>query len=516
MVELDVQTCRVLAFVDDCQFPRLFKFSTSGCRLGYLPPRHYRQIWSACTLRLGYVPPRECSVGVPPAVCLEDLHAGLPPALRCPALTPATFDLCTGVKMEPRTMSPHWDGSRLSPSSPRPRWPQQSPSSAPPASDAGPSRYANQGHHKSIAKVPDRKYSSTPGSHRGGDLRSSSRNDCRSTNTISDRPCTTPSQPVLVRAYSGNTEDATGTTGKQSAMSARRLFPFTGSRSSTTSHASGPPLPTANDFSIENILQAIEPDISETLNSIAEICGRSKLSLANEYGSHIAPLGEIRAPPGGLVPVEEASASEEQGANEGVIAFDSDPRLVDAGGNLHPFSFYRYLESFQQAASVLERNGAGNPGSSTQPNITRVPLVNAGVRAAPQAEVPDLPATREIASRPKGTARHLLAKTAVPSQTAPRARDIATPAVLSEVYMDAHAAGRHVDFDTRCPSPIRPSISGHSTLDVRHPLEALRLLPGWIRWAARTPGSEARDALQSAECRLRTMLERSAEESLPS
>lgn len=407
-------------------------------------------------------------------------------------------------------MSPHWDGSRLSSSSsPRHGWSRLSP---PPASDAGPSRYANQGHHKSTAKVPDRNHSSTPGPHFEGDLRSSSRDD-RSANTIPDRPSTTPSQPVLVRAYSGNAED---TTGKQSTMSARRLFPFTGSKSSTTSHPSGPPLPTAKDFSIENILQAIEPDISGTLNSIAEICGRSRLSLANEYGSHIAPLGEIRAPPGGLVPVEEASASEEREANEGVVAFDDDPSLVDAGGNVHPFSFYRYLESLQQAASVMERNGAGNSGSSTQPNIIRVPLPNARARAAPPAEVPDLPATREIASRTKNTARHLLAKTAVPSQKSPRSRDIATPAVVSEVHLDAQAEGKQVDFDTRCFSPTRPSTSGHSTSDVWHPPEALRFLLGWLRWGARTPRSEPRDTLQSAECRLRTMLERSAEESLPS
>lgn len=416
--------------------------------------------------------------------------------------------------MEQNIASTRWDGSSLSSSS-RHRWTRLSPSSAPPASDAGPSRYANQGHHRLTAKMPDRIYSSTPGSHREGDLRSCSRDD-RSTNTISDQSSTIPPQPVLVRAYSGNAEDTTGTTGKLPTMSARRLLPFTGSRSSTTSHPSGPPLPTAKEFSIGSILQAIEPDISKTLNSIAEICGRSKLSLANEYGSHIAPLGEIRAPPGGLVPVEEASASEEQGANEGVIAFDDDPSLVDAGGNLHPFSFYRYLESFQQAASVMERNGAGNPGSSTQPNITRVPVTDTRVRAVRQAEVPDLPATREIASRPKNTARHLLAKTAVPSQRSPQPRDIATPAVLSEVHLDAQAEGRHVDFDTRHLSAIRPSTSGHSTSDVWHPPEALRLLLGWLRWSARMPGSEPRDTLESAECRLRTMLGRSAEESLPS
>ena len=33
-------------------------------------------------------------------------------------------------------------------------------------------------------------------------------------------------------------------------------------------------------------------DVKAEIDSIAEICGRSKLSLANEYGSHLPPHGE--------------------------------------------------------------------------------------------------------------------------------------------------------------------------------------------------------------------------------
>lgn len=319
-----------------------------------------------------------------------------------------------------------------------------------------------------------------------------------SANATPERPSTTPTQPVLVRAYSGNAED---TTSKQPTMSLRRLFPFTSSRSSAPSRPSGPSLPTDKDFSIENILQAIEPDIKGTLDSIAEICGRSKLSLSNEYGSHIAPLGEIRAPPGGLVPVEEASSSEERRADEGVVIFDDDPNLVDAGADLHPFSFYRYMESLQQAASGQGRNGVAGLGASTHPNTTR---------DSPQIDLPDPPTTRQIASRSKNSGRDLLAASAAPSQDDPRSQDTATSAVVSEVHLDAHAQSSHVDVDENVLPSNHDGASGRQTSNAWHAADVIRSLIGWLSWTARTAGRESRPALESAEGRLRTMLERSA------
>lgn len=288
-------------------------------------------------------------------------------------------------------------------------------------------------------------------------------------------------------------------------MSPRRLFPFTGSRSSVSSRSSGPPLPTDKDFSIENILQAIEPDVRVTLDSIAEICGRSKLSLANEYDSHIAPLGEIRAPPGGLVPVEEASPSDERCADEGVVVFDDDQGLMDAGRNLHPFSFYRYLENLRQAASALERNGASGSRVPAQPNAARSDVVNAHLDASSEMDVGSLPATREFSSKPKNSGRDLLAKTVVSSQIDHQSQAIVTPAVVSEVHFDAQAEDSHVNAE---PNPL--STNPCATPDTRAP-EIVRSLLGWLRWTARVTEPDSRPALESAESRLRAMLERSSE-----
>lgn len=310
-----------------------------------------------------------------------------------------------------------------------------------------------------------------------------------------------PTQPVLVRAYSGNAEP---TTAKSSTMSPRRLFQFTGSRSAAPSRPSGPPLPTDKDFSIESILQAIEPDIKGTLDSIAEICGRSKLSLANEYGSHIAPLGEIRAPPNGLVPVEEASSSDERRADEGVTIFEDDPNLVDGGRDLQAFSFYGYMETLRQAAS-LEHNGAAAPGPS---NPTRAAVPNRIWDAVPDLDMPLVPATREFASRPKNSGRDLLAKGMASGKDEPQSQGVATPAVVSEVHLDAQADDRRPDHG---PDILSSDVYTASTNEWQAP-EVIRSLLGWLKWTARVAGPEAHPKLQSAEGRLRAMLAQSLDD----
>ena len=129
-------------------------------------------------------------------------------------------------------------------------------------------------------------------------IRSPKQRQSRSTNTRSSLS----SQPVLVRAYSGSSSSTAMPSRPSSSSNSRR------------SRRPVPRLPAQNDFTIDNILLAIEPDIRSTLDAIAEICGKSRLSLANEYGSHLPPQGIIRAGEMGhsLMPVEEASASTER------------------------------------------------------------------------------------------------------------------------------------------------------------------------------------------------------------
>ena len=49
----------------------------------------------------------------------------------------------------------------------------------------------------------------------------------------------------------------------------------------------------ADSFAFDGILRAIEPDVKETIDAIAQIYARTNLSLADEYGAHMPPQGEI-------------------------------------------------------------------------------------------------------------------------------------------------------------------------------------------------------------------------------
>ncbi|KAJ5176812.1 uncharacterized protein N7482_002689 [Penicillium canariense] len=416
--------------------------------------------------------------------------------------------------MEPDALSARWDSSRLSLSSfPRQGWPRLSPSYAPPSGDAGPSHHASWRHYDPSAEDESLlAHRSSTLRQLHGDSRPWSRQD-RSANPTSTRPSTLPTQPVLVRAYSENADEPTG---KPSSMSPRRLFPFTGSRGSFCPRPSGPTLPSDKDFSIDSILQAIDPDICGTLDSIAEICGRSKLSLANEYGSHIAPLGEIRAPPGGLVPVEEASSSDERHADEGVVIFDDDPGTLDTGRDMHPFSFYRYLETLRHAASALERNGASTSLMAIQANAAQSAITKSQLDTAVEMERAALPITREFFSGPKNSGRDLLGKHKLSGRTDQSLEDIATPALVSEVHLYARAGEQHSAAEPRFPARAH-NPHGSQTSDGWNTSDVVQSLLGWLKWTTRVVEPDSRPALQSAEDRLRAMLERSADEhiSLP-
>lgn len=281
----------------------------------------------------------------------------------------------------------------------------------------------------------------------------------------------------------------------------RRFFPFSGTRSP----APRPPqpeiiFPSDKDFSIESILQAIEPDIRGTLDSIAEICGRSKLSLANEYGSHIAPLGEICAPPT-LGPVEEASPSEELRGEDGNPIVLDESNAIDSSGDMHPFSFHRYLENLRHTASMMEqdgRSGHRRPGSPRSPGMD-----SEAETVFPITEAVPTPFTREFTSVPRHGGCDLLAKNAAGAGEQGSSQ-MATSAVVSEVYLEVGADDGVTAEYSLLPAPALGDY-GSSGMGSSGP-EIIQSLLGWIRWAVSFAEPSPDPGLLSAEDRLRAML----------
>ncbi|KAJ5795241.1 hypothetical protein N7457_001840 [Penicillium paradoxum] len=380
----------------------------------------------------------------------------------------------------------------LSSSFPRQGWPR-SPSHAPVAGPSNATRYESAD-HAAYRATPLRQVNTAPGP---------SSRPVRAENRT-QRSSTVPTRPVLVRAYSGDADKPS----RPSTMS-RLFFPFSGSRTSTVSRPTQSEItfPSDKDFSIECILQAIEPDIRSTLNSIAEICGRSKLSLANEYGSHIAPLGEICAPTNPLGPVEEASPREEQRGDGHTVILD-EANSIGPARDMHPFSFHRYLENLRHT-SMMEQNAG-----QRQSDPPRSPGMNSEAETVfPITEAVPTPFTREFASKPKHNGCDLLAKNA--SGTGEQSSSqMVTPAVVSEVHLDASADDGISTENSLLPQAALGGDSP-STIGTSGP-EIIQSLLGWLKWAANMSGSDASPALLSAEDRLRAMLDRPGNEGVAS
>ncbi|EME43148.1 hypothetical protein DOTSEDRAFT_72505 [Dothistroma septosporum NZE10] len=55
-------------------------------------------------------------------------------------------------------------------------------------------------------------------------------------------------------------------------------------------------LPPISSFAFDDILRTVDsPELQNAIEGIAEICAKNRMSLADEYASHLPPLGEITA-----------------------------------------------------------------------------------------------------------------------------------------------------------------------------------------------------------------------------
>ncbi|KAL2040604.1 hypothetical protein N7G274_006583 [Stereocaulon virgatum] len=110
---------------------------------------------------------------------------------------------------------------------------------------------------------------------------------------------TTNSKPVLVRKPSAKTDMR------------RKQKP------SIDTTPRSPQLPAPESFSFQDILASIGPDVEESIEAIAEICGRSKMSLAEEHSSHRPPHGDLhnlQYSPADSVPPMRLETVEETGS----------------------------------------------------------------------------------------------------------------------------------------------------------------------------------------------------------
>jgi len=100
-------------------------------------------------------------------------------------------------------------------------------------------------------------------------------------------------------------------------------------------HAGSAQLPLPSSFRFENIIAAIDtPDFQSSINAIAVVCAKSRMSLADAHDSHRLPhVGDVvsRHRPGrtlSIVP-EANSSSEASGSDDGRKVRDNAPHPVN-------------------------------------------------------------------------------------------------------------------------------------------------------------------------------------------
>jgi hypothetical protein len=326
---------------------------------------------------------------------------------------------------------------------------------------------------------------------------------------------TLSSQPVVVRTYSGARHGPRHSSGPTSP----RHPAMNGHPSQRTSALSAglarhtERLPSLDDFSFSAVLRAVDPEIRDAIDAIAQICARSRMSLADEYDAHLPPQGEItgtgpgwaagvgalvnrgRIPRTGqvwsaaenpLTAVPEASSSSEKLASESRGS-------TSAGGKKRSQSAYGSLKSFisggsgrrKSAAAALEHAETGASGRTEALN-------SHGPAWSVNTSSPSHPAI-----------------TIVTSPQASNQLSLDTSSTITDIpeqFEDVPAPRPHTAIARQVPSHRR-HVSLVSLPSARTPSSTLSSLASWLSWS-RHPNSDSASQQEAtqAEARLREML----------
>lgn len=342
-------------------------------------------------------------------------------------------------------------------------------------------------------------------SHASSNPQSKSAKSASSRTTLS-------SQPVVVRTYSGSRHNPRNSSG----INSPRYLNMNGHGSQNPSALSAAlagrtdRLPSIEDFSFSAILRAVDPEIREAIDAIAEICARSRLSLADEYDAHLPPQGEITDTGPGWV--------------AGVGALVGRGRISRIGqgwtgaGNT--------LTAVPEASSSSERLAGetrGAPGSkkSSQSAYGSLKSVISGgsVRGRAshqeQGQTEAGPSVPDEEQRPKGPAWAVQARSddhpviTVPSPQASNHLSLDTSSTITDVpeVLDSGPTPRPQTAIPKTTFSHRRHTSINSLNASRRRSSTLSSITSWLPWPRpSTIRNSAESDLTKAETRLREVL----------
>jgi hypothetical protein len=320
---------------------------------------------------------------------------------------------------------------------------------------------------------------------------------------------TVTSQPVVVRTYSGSRHTSRPGSGFNTPRSlAMPGHSHASNLSAGLAASRSEQLPSAEDFSFSAILRAVDPEIRDAIDAIAEICARSRMSLADEYDSHLPPQGEITgAGPGWaastgalvgrgrlsrinqgwaaentLMAVPEASSSSERLAQEKVSS--SKKRSQSAYGSLK---------------SVI--SGGSGKRKAIDGDTFREQEAGGSSQAKPQGPTWAVSASSSSSAHP--------AITLVASPTTSKHLSVETPQGLDDISEEnGHTSGAR----PRTAVPRRSSTHRRGQSTISLPTSRLRSgtlssITSWLPWPRPSDlNPSSQQELTRAEARLREML----------
>lgn len=199
-------------------------------------------------------------------------------------------------------------------------------------------------------------------------------------------PSSSGIEPVLVRSYTNSTPPDDPL---------RKTKMRTHRRSRVDDKACE--LPPLERFSFQDILASIDPDVKGSIDAIAEICGRSRMSLADQYGSHLPPQGELTSlldqsdtqgpHPGHLVLQDESFSHSQLPRNPNQDHDRRNSASLGLVGNLHPRRSVTLSAPVVTTSNVNSRSvpnssyeSIGATSASADPHSTILPQVLSWLR----------------------------------------------------------------------------------------------------------------------------------------
>ncbi|KAF1969783.1 hypothetical protein BU23DRAFT_557401 [Bimuria novae-zelandiae CBS 107.79] len=342
-------------------------------------------------------------------------------------------------------------------------------------------------------------------SHASSTAKSKSAKSASSRTTLS-------SQPVVVRTYSGSRHNSRNSSGVNSPRYPNMNGHTSQNPSALSAGLAGQTerLPSIEDFSFSAILRAVDPEIRDAIDAIAEICARSRMSLADEYDAHLPPQGEITgAGPGWaagvgalvgrgrisrigqgwaaaentLTAVPEASSSSERLAGETRGTPSSKKRSQSAYGSLK--SVISGGSNKRRASShAIEQAEAGSSGQAdAQKPKTPTWAVHAFSQDHPVITVPSPQASNHLSLDTSSTIKD------IPETSESRP----TPRLQTAVPKAANSHRRNTSLTSLNASRARSS--------------TLSSITSWLPWPKLPePTTTRQPDLTKAESRLREML----------